>query len=62
MVATEESRYFSGEQKLKFHDDPTFISQATENIIKNLEKLDADPEPEEMMQDDTSDFTLFDVS
>ena len=38
------------------------FSQATENIIKNLEKLDADPEPEEMMQDDTSDFTLFDVS
>ena len=43
-------------------DDNMFWLQATENIIKHLEKIDAEPEPEYEYQDETSDFTLFDVS
>ena len=40
-----------------------FIFQATESIITYLEKIDAEPDDEEEngYQDETSDFTLFDV-
>ena len=36
--------------------------QATESIITHLEKLDAPPEEDDEYQDETTDFTLFDVS
>ena len=38
------------------------ILQATESIITHLEKLDAPPEDDDEYQDETTDFTLFDVS
>ena len=39
-----------------------FIIQATEGIIKHLEKVDAEPEEDDFMkEDETTDFTLFEV-
>ena len=44
--------------------DEQWTFQATEGIIKHLEKIDAEPEEEDDSEnrDETSDFTLFDVS
>ena len=40
-----------------------FIIQATEGIIKHLEKVDAEPEEDDFMkEDETTDFTLFEVT
>merc|ERR1711992_411018 len=37
--------------------------KATEGIIKHLEKVDAEPEEDDFMkEDETTDFTLFEVS
>ena len=39
-----------------------FPIQATEGIIKHLEKVDAEPEEDDFMkEDETTDFTLFEV-
>ena len=39
-----------------------FPVQATEGIIKHLEKVDAEPEEDDFMkEDETTDFTLFEV-
>ena len=39
-----------------------FPTQATEGIIKHLEKVDAEPEEDDFMkEDETTDFTLFEV-
>ena len=42
--------------------DEQWTFQATEGIIKHLEKIDAEPEEEMDVPDETTDFTLFDVS
>ena len=40
-----------------------FPVQATEGIIKHLEKVDAEPEEDDFMkEDETTDFTLFEVT
>ena len=40
-----------------------FPIQATEGIIKHLEKVDAEPEEDDFMkEDETTDFTLFEVT
>ena len=43
-------------------DISKYSIQATEGIIKHLEKVDAEPEEDDFMkEDETSDFTLFEV-